>query len=82
MVSLSQELGHLQQADVHITDAIRRIERQQMLTASMPAASSQRTRAETLLVTMQTTLAQFEVHRASIVESIARLQEQGVSNCG
>ena len=77
MVSLSVEIDHLRQADVHITDAIRRIEIQQTLIAPMPAGSDQRARAEALLVTMQTTLAQFTVHRAALVESIERLREQG-----
>ncbi|SAK75745.1 hypothetical protein AWB76_04957 [Caballeronia temeraria] len=77
MVSLSAELDHLRQADVHIADAVHRIALQQSLIASMPAGSAQRARAETLLLTMQTTLTQFTVHRAAIVESIARLREQG-----
>lgn len=76
MVTLSKELGKLQQADVHIADAIRRIELQRALIASLAAPSEQKekARAETLLSTMQATLNQFTFHRDAILESIERLR--------
>ena len=76
MLSLSDELDKLQQADAHILEAVRRIELQQTLIASMPAGSGQRTRADELLATMQTTLSQFMFHRDAIIENLARLRQR------
>ncbi len=73
IVRLSEELSNLRQADVHIAEATRRIERQQALAASLPAGG-EKERAEALLTTMQATLVQFTVHRQAIAENIARLR--------
>jgi hypothetical protein len=75
MLTLSEELNKLRQADAHIADALRRIGLQQTLAASLPAGS-EKIRAEALLETMRTTLTQFNVHRESILANIARLREE------
>ena len=77
MLTLAGEFDKLRQADVHIADAIRRIQSQQAMIASMPANSEEKTRAEDFLLAMQTTLTQFRFHRDAIVENIARLGVQG-----
>ncbi|MBT2790407.1 hypothetical protein [Paraburkholderia strydomiana] len=74
MRTLSEELIRLRQADAHIADAIRRIELQRALIASMTTATDEKARAEALLSTMQATLDQFTAHRDAILESIQRLR--------
>jgi hypothetical protein len=75
VLSLPEEFDNLRQADAHIANALRRVEFQQRLIASMLAGSEQRARAESLLVTMQATLEQFMFQRESIRDGITRLQE-------
>ncbi|HEX7932700.1 MAG TPA: hypothetical protein VF573_06450 [Paraburkholderia sp.] len=82
MLTLSGELDKLRQADTHIVEAVRRIEQQQIMIASMPPESDQKTRAEDFLLTMQTTLTQFQFHREAIVENIARLRMQSERDAG
>jgi len=77
MTTLSGEPIWLQQADVHIAEAIRRIELQRAPTAWMTAtAEQQKARVEVLLSTMQATLNQFTSHRYAILESIEHLRRQ------
>lgn len=82
VLTLSEELSQLQQANDHIAAAIRRIEIQRTLIASMAGNGEERALAEALLATMQATLKQFTCHRDAIVENIVRLRVQDVQKKG
>ena len=64
------ELRHLAQADRHLCEGRLRIERQAAMVEALRARHADTRAAEALLDMLQSTLAQWEIHRGMIAEAL------------